>query len=60
MGWFQRTFSNSPEARLERAERYWINQEYNKVRLELEELSDARAQDLYNMAVQKLLELNLE
>ena len=60
MGWFQRTFSNSPEARLERAERYWSNHEYNKVRLELEELSDSRAQDLYNMAVQKLLELNLE
>jgi hypothetical protein len=60
MGWFQRTFSNSPEARLERAERYWLNHEYNKVRLELEELSDSRAQDLYNMAVQKLLKLNLE
>ena len=57
---FNAHFRNSPEARLERAERYWENQEYNKVRLELEELSNSRAQDLYNMSLQKLLELNLD
>ena len=48
MGWWQRTFSNSPAARLERAELFWKNQEYNKVRLEVQDLTDSRAQDLYN------------
>ncbi len=60
MGWFQRTFSNSPIARIERAELFWTNEEFNKVRMELEGLTDIRAQDLYNSALQHLKELNLK
>ena len=50
MGWWQRTFSNSPAARLERAEVFWANQEYNKVRLMVQDLTESRAQDLYNLS----------
>ena len=60
MGWWQRTFSNSPAARLERAEIFWTNAEYNKVRLEVEDLTDARAQDLYNLSLERLVALNLD
>lgn len=60
MGWWQRTFSNSPAARLERAELFWKNQEYNKVRLEVQDLTDSRAQDLYNLSLEKLITLNLD
>ena len=60
MGWWQRTFSNSPAARLERAEIFWNNAEYNKVRLEVQDLTDARAQDLYNLSLEKLITLNLD
>ena len=60
MGWWQRTFSNSPDARLERAEIFWKNQEYNKVRLEVQDLTDSRAQDLYNLSLEKLIALNLD
>ena len=60
MGWWQRTFSNTPAARLERAEIFWTNQEYNKVRLEVQDLTDARAQDLYNLSLERLITLNLE
>ena len=60
MGWWQRTFSNSPAARLERAELFWKNKEYNKVRLEVQDLTDSRAQDLYNLALERLVTLNLD
>lgn len=60
MGWWQRTFSNSPAARLERAELFWKNEEYNKVRLEVQDLTDSRAQDLYNLALERLVTLNLD
>lgn len=60
MGWWQRTFSNSPTARLERAELFWKNEEYNKVRLEVQDLTDSRAQDLYNLALERLVTLNLD
>ena len=59
MGWFQRTFSNSTTARIERAEKFWLNQEFNKVRMDLEGLTDNKAQDLYNSALQHLKDLNL-
>ena len=60
MGWWQRTFSNTPAARLERAEIFWNNEEYNKVRLEVQDLTDSRAQDLYNLSLERLVTLNLE
>ncbi len=60
MGWFQRTFLNTPEARLERAELFWTNKEYNKVRLEVQDLSAPRAQDLYNLSLERLSTLNLD
>ena len=60
MGWWQRTFSNTPAARLERAEIFWSNEEYNKVRLEVQDLTDARAQDLYNLSLERLVTLNLD
>ena len=60
MGWWQRTFSNSTAARIERAEVFWRNREYNKVRLEVQDLTDSRAQDLYNLSLEKLVSLNLD
>ena len=61
MGWWQRTFSNTPaKARLEHAEIFWSNEEYNKVRLEVQDLTDARAQDLYNLSLERLVTLNLD
>lgn len=60
MGWFQRTFFNTPAARIERATIYLEQKEYNKVRLELQELAEPVAQDMYNHAIIGLKEKNLE
>ncbi len=60
MGWLQRTFLNTPAARIERAELYWSNEEYNKVRLEVQDLTEQRAQDLYNLSLERLATLNLD
>jgi len=60
MGWLQRTFMNNNAARIERAEIFWNNEEYNKVRLEVQDLSEPRAQDLYNLSLERLATLNLD
>lgn len=59
MGWFQRTFLNTPQARIERAEHYLQLQEYNQARLELSTLQTQKAQELLDIALSGLIELNL-
>ena len=60
MGWFQRTFLNTPEARIERATLFLEESDFNNARLELEGLNDSRAQDMLNRALLGLVELNLK
>jgi len=60
MGWFQRTFLNTPEARIERAKIFLQENDFNNARLELEELSHPEAQNMLNKALIGLTELNLK
>jgi len=60
MGWFQRTFLNTPEARIERAERYLKVKHYNNARLELLELDEPAAKDLLHQALAGLVDINLQ
>lgn len=59
MGWFLRTFSNKPEARIERASLFLKQKDFNNARLELEGLSEPDAQDMLNKALLGLVDLNL-
>ena len=60
MGWFQRTFLNTPEARIERAERYLKVKHYNNARLELLELDEPVAKELLCQALAGLVDINLQ
>lgn len=60
MGWFQRTFLNTAEARVERASLFLEREDFNNARLELEGLNEPEAQDMLNKALLGLVELNLK
>lgn len=60
MGWFQRTFLNNPEARMERAEIHLQRREFNHARLELEGLDEPLAMQKLEEARKGLASLNLE
>ena len=59
MGWFQRTFLNNLEARIERATRHLQNEYYNNARLELLELDEPIAKELLAQAHTGLVTINL-
>ena len=59
MGWFSRTFSNSAEAKIERATIFFNSQRYNDVRLELQGVDGPEATKLRNNALTELITLNL-
>ena len=59
MGWFQRTFLNTPEARIERAKLFLEQNDFNNARLELEGLNESDAQDMLNKALLGLVDRNL-
>ena len=46
MGWFSRTFGSSIEAKIERAEHYLAQQEYNDARLEILNVDTPKAKEL--------------
>jgi hypothetical protein len=60
MGWFKRTFQNTPEARIERATLFIDRKDYNNARLELDGLDQTEAQNMLNKALMGLVELNLK
>lgn len=60
MGWFSRTFGSSIEAKIERAELFLAQQEYNDARLELLDVDTEKAKGLLKTCIEKLAELNLE
>ena len=60
MGWFTRTFSNSPEAKVERATFFFNAQRYNDVRLELQGVVSTEASELRSRALVELISLNLQ
>jgi tetratricopeptide (TPR) repeat protein len=59
MGWFQRTFLNNSAARIERAEKYLKEKQFNNARLELQELDEPIARNLLKDALTGLVSLNL-
>ena len=60
MGWFSRTFGSSIEAKIERAEYYLAQQEYNDARLEIVDVDTPKAKELLKECTEKLALLNLE
>ena len=60
MGFFQRLFSNSPQARMERAELFMAKGRLNDARLELEGLDEPQAKAAYERVVGILARKNLE
>ena len=60
MGWFSRTFGSSNEAKIERAEHYLAQQEYNDARLEILDVDTPKAKELLKECTEKLALLNLE
>ena len=58
MGWFSRTFSNSNEARKERASLFLKRGLFNDARLELIDLDDALAVSMRQKATEALMKMN--
>lgn len=59
MGWLQRMFGRTEEARLERGRHFMARERYNDVRLELDGVSLPEAVALREAAMTKLVEMNL-
>ena len=60
MGWFARMFSNSIEAKIERAQHFIKNHRYNDARLELLDVDAPQARNLLKECCKILCEMNLE
>jgi len=60
MGWFSRTFSNSNEARKERASLFLEKGRFNDARIELIDMDDAGAISMREKATTALVSMNLD
>ena len=60
MGFFQRLFSNSPQARMERAEIFISKGRLNDARIELEGLNEPKAKAAYDEVIGILAKKNLD
>ena len=60
MGWLSRTFGNSIEAKIERAEYFLKKHRYNDARLELIDVDSPKARNILRETQTILCEMNLE
>ena len=60
MGWFSRTFGRSLDAKLERANYFFDQQQYNDARLELIDVDSPKAKELLKKSIDALASLNLD
>ena len=60
MGWFSRTFGWSTEAKIERAQHYFDQEQYNDARLEIIDVDTPKAKELLRLCVSNLANLNLK